>query len=125
MEETGFPAAGVFIPLKEQKQPSGKIVSAWAFEGDCDAKAIKSNTFLMEWPSHSGQQKEFPEVDRAEWFTTSIAKEKILKGQRAFIVELEEKISNQKMTGRNPKNCHCTTEVNKPKQLSSFDLPQK
>ncbi len=71
------------------KQPSGKLISAWAFAGDCDPEAIKSNTFLMEWPPHSGQRQEFPEVDRAAWFPADIAKEKILKGQRGFIEELE------------------------------------
>ena len=87
-EETGFPAAGNFIPLTPRKQPSGKIISAWAFEGDCDAAAVKSNTFSLEWPPRSGKQQEFPEVDRAGWFTVPIAREKLIKGQVGFIDEL-------------------------------------
>jgi predicted NUDIX family NTP pyrophosphohydrolase len=89
-EETGMEAAGPFVPLQERKQPSGKVVSAWAFEGDCDPEAITSNTFSLEWPPHSGRLQEFPEVDRAAWFTPEDAKAKILKGQRGFIEELEQ-----------------------------------
>ena len=87
-EETSFKASGKFIPLTPLKQPSGKIITAWAFEGDCDASAIKSNTFAMEWPPRSGRQQEFPEVDRAAWFPLPIAKEKITKGQVDFLEEL-------------------------------------
>jgi predicted NUDIX family NTP pyrophosphohydrolase len=87
-EETGFKATGEFIPLTPRKQPGGKIITAWVFEGDCDASAIKSNTFLMEWPPHSGRQQEFPEVDRAGWFSMLAAKEKIVKGQSGFLDEL-------------------------------------
>jgi predicted NUDIX family NTP pyrophosphohydrolase len=87
-EETSFRASGRFIPLTPRKQPSGKIISAWAFEGDCDASAITSNTFLMEWPPRSGRQQEFPEVDRAGWFSISAAREKIIKGQSGFLDEL-------------------------------------
>ena len=87
-EETSFEASGEFIPLTSRKQPSGKIITAWVFEGDCDASAVKSNTFLMEWPPGSGRQQEFPEVDRAGWFSISVAKEKISKGQSGFLDEL-------------------------------------
>jgi predicted NUDIX family NTP pyrophosphohydrolase len=89
-EETSLHAAGEFIPLTPRKQPSGKIVSAWAFKGDCDTSAIKSNTFSMEWPPRSGRQQAFPEVDRAGWFSISAAKEKILKGQTGFLEELTQ-----------------------------------
>jgi len=89
-EETGFEGEGDFIPLTPRKQPSGKVISAWALEGDCDASLIKSNTFSMEWPPRSGRQQEFPEVDRAGWFTVPAAKEKILKGQVPFLDELSE-----------------------------------
>ena len=89
-EETGFQAAGEFLPLTPRKQPSGKIVSAWALEGDGDASAIRSNTFSMEWPPRSGKQQEFPEVDRAGWFPIPAAKAKILKGQIPFLDELDE-----------------------------------
>jgi len=61
-EETGSPATGHFKPLTPIRQPGGKLVHAWAFEGDCDPSAIKSNTFSMEWPPHSGKYQEFPEV---------------------------------------------------------------
>jgi predicted NUDIX family NTP pyrophosphohydrolase len=87
-EETGFEAAGNFTRLQDIKQPGGKVVSAWAFEGDCDAKAIRSNTFSLEWPPRTGQFQEFPEVDRAEWFDLGTAKRRILKGQRPLIEEL-------------------------------------
>jgi predicted NUDIX family NTP pyrophosphohydrolase len=89
-EETGFEAAGVLVPLTPRKQPSGKVISAWALEGDCEAASIKSNTFSLEWPPHSGKQQAFPEVDRAGWFTVQAAKEKILKGQAPFLDELSE-----------------------------------
>ncbi len=87
-EETGFKASGKFIPLTPRKQPSGKIIRAWAFEGDGDPSAIKSNTFTMEWPPRSGRQQAFPEVDRADWFFVPAAREKILKGQSGFLDEL-------------------------------------
>ncbi len=87
-EETSFQVDGDFTPLTPLEQPSGKIVSAWTVEGDCDASKIKSNTFLMEWPPRSGKKQEFPEVDRAEWFTIDTAKKKLLKGQVGFIEEL-------------------------------------
>jgi predicted NUDIX family NTP pyrophosphohydrolase len=87
-EETGFKATGEFVLLNPRKQPSGKIITAWVFEGDCDASAISSNTFLMEWPPRSGRQQEFPEVDRAGWFSILVAKEKIVKGQAGFLDEL-------------------------------------
>lgn len=88
-EETGYAAKGEFIPLTPRRQPSGKVITAWAFEGDCDAAAIKSNTFSMEWPPRSGKQKEFPEIDRAGWFPIQMGKEKILKGQAGFLEEAE------------------------------------
>jgi predicted NUDIX family NTP pyrophosphohydrolase len=87
-EETSFQVDGDFTPLTPLEQPSGKVVNAWTLEGDCDASNIKSNTFLMEWPPRSGKKQEFPEVDRAEWFTIETAKNKLLKGQVGFIEEL-------------------------------------
>jgi predicted NUDIX family NTP pyrophosphohydrolase len=94
-EETGFAVDGEFLPLAPRKQPSGKIISAWALEGDCDASAIRSNKFSMEWPPRSGKQQEFPEVDRAGWFPIPVAKEKILKGQMPFLDELGEILKNK------------------------------
>ncbi len=87
-EETGFGMAGRFVPLAPVVQSSGKRVAAWAVEGDLDASAIRSNTFSMEWPPRSGLQREFPEVDRASWFTLEEAKRRINPGQRALIEEL-------------------------------------
>lgn len=87
-EETGQPAKGKAIPLKSVKQKSGKIVYAFAIEGEFDVTQLKSNTFEMEWPPRSGKKKEFPEVDKAEWFGVEQAIEKIIEAQRAFIVEL-------------------------------------
>ena len=89
-EETGFVAVGEFKPLTPLKQPGGKIVHAWAFEGDCDPNAIKSNTFSIEWPPRSGKKQTFPEVDRAEWFTIGVAKKKILTGQVGFLEQLQQ-----------------------------------
>ena len=92
-EETGFTAEGEFIPLGELRQPSGKIVVAWAVEQDADATQITSNTFSMEWPPKSGRQQEFPEVDRAGWFTLAEARVKILKGQAGFLDRLVKRLS--------------------------------
>ncbi len=88
LEETGFTPEGSFVKLTALKQSSGKLISAWAFESDCDITKITSNTFEIEWPPHSGKISSFPEIDRAEWFPADLAKEKILKGQIGFIDEL-------------------------------------
>jgi predicted NUDIX family NTP pyrophosphohydrolase len=80
-EETGFAARGECVALGAVKQPGGKVVRAWACEGDCDPAALKSNVFEMEWPPRSGKVASFPEVDRAEWFPVEEARERILKGQ--------------------------------------------
>jgi len=87
-EETGLKPTGPFIALKPIQQKSGKIVHAWAVEGDCDPTLLTSNTFTMEWPPHSGRQMEFPEIDRAEFFDLSTAKRKINAGQEGLIEEL-------------------------------------
>jgi len=89
-EETGFgvPASGT--ALSPVKQPSGKVISAWAVEGDLDAAAITSNTFMLEWPPKSGKQQAFPEVDRAAWFDLAAARRKILPGQRPFLDQLQQ-----------------------------------
>ena len=89
-EETGLKPTGPFIPLQPIKQKGGKIVHAWAFEGDCDPTAVISNLFTMEWPPHSGQQMEFSEIDRAEFFDLTTARAKIKAGQEALVEELEE-----------------------------------
>jgi predicted NUDIX family NTP pyrophosphohydrolase len=89
-EETGSQAAGELIALTPLKQRSGKLVYAWAVRGDIDASSVQSNLFSMEWPPHSGQQREFPEIDRGAWFAVDAANEKILPGQRGFIRQLQE-----------------------------------
>jgi predicted NUDIX family NTP pyrophosphohydrolase len=87
-EETGFEPAAPFIPLKPVRQKSGKWVHAWAFEGDCDPSALRSNTFRLEWPPRSGKFSDFPEVDRAEFFELERAREKINPAQVALLDEL-------------------------------------
>src|SRR5215510_11368980 len=73
------------------RQAGGKMVEAWAFEGDADAAAIRSNTFSIEWPRGSGRFQDFPEVDRAEWFSLDDARRKILRGQTPLLEELASK----------------------------------
>ena len=87
-EETGFKVPGDFTELSSVKLRSGKVLLAWAVEGDCDPSNIKSNTFLMEWPPRSGRQQEFPEADRAAWFRIAEAKKKINQGQVPLLDEL-------------------------------------
>ena len=87
-EETGFAVSGKFRPLDPLKQPSGKVVYAWAIEGDCDPDQIRSNSFSLEWPPKSGKIQQFPEVDRAAWFNIPEARSRILPGQMGFIDQL-------------------------------------
>jgi predicted NUDIX family NTP pyrophosphohydrolase len=94
-EETGYSINGDFVALRAVKQAGGKIVHAWAVEGDCDAESIKSNTFSIEWPPRSGKRKEFPEVDRAAWLSLSLAKEKIQKNQRSLLEQLEQLVASE------------------------------
>ncbi|KAB2917100.1 MAG: NUDIX domain-containing protein [Hyphomicrobiaceae bacterium] len=84
-EETGAPVEGEAHPLGAFRQPSGKIIEAWAVEGDFDPARLASNTFAMEWPPRSGRMGTFPEVDRAAWFAPEEAARKILKGQRPIL----------------------------------------
>lgn len=88
-EETGLRPEGDFRPLGEVRQAGGKVVTAWAFEGDFDPGTLRSNLFSMEWPRGSGKMREFPEIDRAGWFRLDAAREKILKGQAPFLDRLE------------------------------------
>lgn len=99
-EETGIVPEGRFVALGAIKQPGGKVVTAWACEGDADPEAIRSNTFTLEWPPKSGKQREFPEVDRAGWFTPDAAAEKILKGQLGFLQRLAEMLDGETAEGR-------------------------
>lgn len=89
-EETGAETDGPFQPLSPVKQPGGKLVHAWAVEGNLDPAALTSNTFTIEWPPRSGRRQEFPEVDRGGWFTCSAARAKLLKGQQPLLDELEQ-----------------------------------
>lgn len=92
-EETGFVAQGNFLELGVVKQASGKLVSAWAFEGDCDPGDMVSNHCQIEWPPRSGRLIEIPEVDRGEWFTIPEANERILKGQQPFLDRLSRAVA--------------------------------
>jgi predicted NUDIX family NTP pyrophosphohydrolase len=89
LEETGATVEGEFLDLGAHKQPGGKIVVAWAHESEFDPALLKSNTFAIEWPPRSGKTAEFPEVDRAAWFSIDEALEKINKGQKPIIAALK------------------------------------
>ena len=88
-EELGLPVpAGPRIDFGPRKQPSGKVVTAFAVAGDLDVTDARSNTFELEWPRGSGRMREFPEVDRVAWFPVAQARTKLLKGQLAFLDQL-------------------------------------
>jgi len=89
-EELGFSPDGEFLPLGSVTQKSGKIVHAWAIEGQWDPTLIKSNSFLMEWPPHSGKQAEFPEVDRAQFFDLEEARRRINPAQAELLTRLQQ-----------------------------------
>jgi len=93
-EETGIKISGEFLELNPIKQKSGKIVYAWAVEGDVDVSKIKSNEFEIEWPPKSGKMKSFPEIDKAAWFNSNEARKKIIEAQSSLIRELETMIKN-------------------------------
>jgi predicted NUDIX family NTP pyrophosphohydrolase len=98
-EETGFAvhvrSETEFVPLTPVKQPGGKLIHAWAFEGDADPSAVKSNTFEQEWPPRSGKRQTFPEVDKAAWFTLEEARKRIHKGQLPLIDELQHLLTTK------------------------------
>jgi predicted NUDIX family NTP pyrophosphohydrolase len=77
------------IELGSVRQKGGKVVHCWAAEGDFDPTALRSNTFSIEWPPRSGSQREFPEVDRAEWFEPEQARRKIIPAQADFLDRLQ------------------------------------
>ena len=87
-EETGSAIAADLVPLGEFRQAGGKLVTAFAAEGDFDPAALRSNTFSLEWPPKSGRMQTFPEVDRAAWFSPAEALNKILPSQRTVIEAL-------------------------------------
>jgi predicted NUDIX family NTP pyrophosphohydrolase len=88
-EETGVRLEGGLLPLGEARQKGGKLVAAFACEGDLDGARLRSNSFEMEWPPRSGRMQSFPEVDRAGWFSLEQAREKIVAGQLPFLDQLE------------------------------------
>jgi len=87
-EETGAAIDGDAIPLTPVRQPSGKMVFAWAVAGDWDPSRLRSNRFPLEWPPRSGRTRGFPEVDRAAWFTLAEARGRITRGQAGLLDEL-------------------------------------
>jgi len=87
-EETGFDSEGDFLELGSIAQRSGKIVTAWAFRGDCDPAKLTSNTCEIEWPPRSGRKIEIPEIDRGQWFSLSRARNYIRAEQEPLLDEL-------------------------------------
>jgi len=106
-EETGSEISGEFIELTPLKQPSGKVVYAWAVKGNIDAGSIKSNLFSMEWPPKSGKEREFPEVDRGGWFTIPRAQKKLMKGQVGFLEQLQKNWVEHRSKRRQPYGKKC------------------
>jgi predicted NUDIX family NTP pyrophosphohydrolase len=98
-EETGFTAQGPFHELGAIKQKGGKVVTAWAFEGNCDLQLLRSNHCQIEWPPRSKRLIDIPEVDRGDWFTFAEAKERILKGQQPFLERLQSVLASTPMQG--------------------------
>jgi predicted NUDIX family NTP pyrophosphohydrolase len=93
-EETGFAVAEDFIDLGWIKQAGGKIVTAWAFEGDCDPSKLVSSRCEVEWPKKSGRTIEIPEVDRGEWFSLPEAHERIKETQGPLLDRLVEALDS-------------------------------
>ena len=91
-EEVGQRVDGDFLALTPRKQPGGKIIHAWAVEGEVDEAAVRSNEFEMEWPPKSGRKARFPEIDRGQWFSLSEASRRIVPGQAAILDELRVKL---------------------------------
>ncbi|HEY3235558.1 MAG TPA: NUDIX domain-containing protein [Polyangiaceae bacterium] len=93
-EETGFELPAELVPLAPIRQRGGKLVHAFAAEGEIDTDRVVSATFSMQWPPGSGKVQEFPEIDRAHFFPVDVAKEKINQAQRSFIEELERLVAS-------------------------------
>jgi predicted NUDIX family NTP pyrophosphohydrolase len=85
LEETGVAPAGTPFPLGRVRQPGGKVVHAWALEGDLDPSSVRSNTFSVEWPRGSGRKRDDPEIDRAAWFDLAEARRRLLGAQVPFL----------------------------------------
>ena len=102
-EELGSPPpAGEMVELGSVRQRGGKVVTAWALEGDLDPASLTSNHFTMEWPPRSGRQREFPEVDRAEWFALDQARAKINPAQAELIDRLVALLAGAASGDRRP-----------------------
>ena len=95
LEETGFVPSGRFIELGTVQQFGGKLVTAWAFAGDCNPDLLVSNTCEIEWPPRSGRKMEIVEVDRGRWFSIPEAHEYILKSQEPFLERIEAVLSSK------------------------------
>jgi len=98
-EETGIAPHEPFLALGSVKNKSGKTITAWAFRGDGDPAKSRSNTFRMEWPPRSGKMTEFPEIDRAAFYTLGEAKEKMNAAEGVFLERLQEVLAS---SGENP-----------------------
>ena len=96
-EETGFLASGDFIELGSVRQKSGKVVIAWAFEGDCDPAQLVSNTCEIEWPPKSKKRLEIPEIDRGRWFPFSTARQFIRLEQVPLLETLENRLAPNRL----------------------------
>jgi len=97
-EELGIMPEGPFTPLSPVKQKAGKVVHAWAVEGDFDPAKFNSNTFEMEWPPRSGRMQQFPEVDQANYFPFMLASQKINPAQAPLLLELQKKLTSSNFT---------------------------
>ena len=86
-EETGFDVSGPFLELGSVQQKSGKIVTAWAFEGDCEPAELVSNTCEIEWPPRSGKKMVIPEIDRGDWFSLARAK-KLIRNEQIPLLDV-------------------------------------
>jgi len=89
-EETGLKATGPFYPLGSVVQKSRKTIHAWAFRGNCDPSAIRSNLVEIEWPPRSGRKFTIPEIDRAAFFSLGETSQKLNPAQVPFLIRLEE-----------------------------------
>lgn len=94
-EETGFVASGDYLELGTVRQKSGKIVTGWAFEGDCDPARLVSNTCMIEWPPRSGKKIEIPEVECGRWFTIPQALEFVRAEQQEFLTRLQASLDSR------------------------------
>jgi len=110
-EETSSQVTGSFHPLASLPQPSGKVVSAWAVEGDLDPATVRSNSFSLEWPPRSGRRQEFPEVDRGAWFDIPAAYVKLQDGQRGFLDRLQALLKEKVVAKHEAADDHTVREL--------------